>query len=273
MPSLPAARWPPDDIDFWLQTLSLRAQDTKRPAIARAHAARLAAELALATGRQSSTHSPTDYIGPALAAACHPEICKQHITPVALLAGLCGKLESLEMSEFGVSVRLRDGTSLWSDWAGPLAALPTGISALVAAALAAGVGPYRAEIFTAPLSAPDKSRRRTVALLARNSKVADILPAFGLLRSEDGNRFAPGQPRPDLAMATLIALEHDYAASIRLASETRRWNAGLYLPVPLIDWPLFCLELAWRRRLPEFPLPETDDPSARFIRSLAATFE
>ena len=275
MPSLPATMlWRPEDIDFWLKSLTLRAQDERRSAIARANAARKAAELALATARQEGRGSPplSDYVGLALAAARNPEIREQHITSVALFAGLCDELKVLAMSDLGVTVYLRDGVILKSSWTAPLASLSVGIATLMAAALAADVTMEWAKILTDVMPEGD-SRRRAVALVARNGPTADILPAFGLVRTEDGNRFSEGEPRPGLAMAALVNRENEYGASIRLAKEARAWHSGLYPPVPLIDWPLFCLELAWRRRLSGFPLLPTEDPSVLFIRELAEAFE
>jgi hypothetical protein len=274
MPSLPATMlWRHEDIDFWLKSLTLRAQDEGRSAIERAHAARKAAELALATSRQETARMPvpTDYVRGALAAARNPEIREQHITSVALFAGLCGELEFLAMSDVGVTVYLRDGVILKSNWTAPLASLSAGIAALMAVALAAGIPMGWASIVTDAMLEQGDGRRRAVALIARNGPTADILPAFGLVRTEDGNRFSEGEPRLDLPMAALVARENEYAASIRLAREAWRWHSGLYPPVPLIDWPLFCLELAWRRR--GFPLLPTEDPSVLFIRELAETFE
>jgi len=276
MPFLPATlHWRDVDVDFWLENLTFRAQDERRSAIARAHAARKAAELALVTARQESGRPPppSDYVRRALAAARNPEIREQHITSVALFAGLCGELEFLAMSDLGVTVYLRDGIILKSNWTAPLASLSAGIAALMAVALAAGVTMEWARILTDVMPEQGDSRRRAVALIARNGPTADILPAFGLVRTEDGNRFSEGEPRLDLAMAALVARENEYAVSIRLAKEARLWHSGLYPPVALVDWPLFCLELAWRRRLSGFPLLPTEDPSVLFIRELAETFE
>jgi hypothetical protein len=214
---------------------------------------------------------PSDYVRGALAAARNPEIREQHITSVALFSGLCGELEFLAMSDVGVTVYLRDGVILKSNWTAPLASLSAGIAALMAVALAAGIPMGWASIVTDAMLEQGDGRRRAVALIARNGPTADILPAFGLVRTEDGNRFSEGEPRLDLPMAALVARENEYAASIRLAREAWRWHSGLYPPVPLIDWPLFCLELAWRRR--GFPLLPTEDPSVLFIRELAETFE
>ncbi len=275
MPFLPATlHWRDEDVDFWLESLTLRAHDERRSTIARAHAARKAAELALATGRQESGRPPppSDYVRRALAAALNPEIREQHITSVALFAGLCGELEFLGMSDLGVTVYLRDGVILKSNWTAPLVSLSAGVSALMAVALAAGIRMEWARILTDVMPEQGDSRRRAVALIARNSPTAEILPAFGLVRTEDGNRFSEAEPRLDLAMAALVARENEYAASIRLAREAWRWHSGLYPPVPLIDWPLFSLELAWRRRLSRFPLFQTEDPSVIFIRQLAESF-
>jgi hypothetical protein len=111
--------------------------------------------------------------------------------------------------------------------------------------------------------------RRRVMLLAANAPEAGILPAFGLFRDETGMfKWDPNARDPQSAWPTLVAREEQYAANIRLAEHDTGW-VGINSRVPLIDWPLLCLELAWLRNYDKAALPPTDDPTRAFIRALA----
>jgi hypothetical protein len=130
-------------------------------------------------------------------------------------------------------------------------------------------------------------QRRRVMLLAANAPQAGMLPAFGLIRNGQGV-FSPARSEPDLAWPTLLAHEQQYASRIRIAEQDAHWvhygdiqEEGAEIPalereinpsLRLIDWALLCIELGLRRK-GVGNLPKTNDPSAIFIRDLAARLE
>jgi len=282
--------WPQDQISRRLAFLKQCIDRLGSSQMSKAHAQTQAAELALAVG---SGKDGRDYLEKTFETLVKLPIPDLLPAPIALFGAILGKAKVCVAMD-GLTIESRD----WKTpalktfpWTAPTPLLEKGIGALLAAALASksveGVPAVLGPFPEVPSDVPEEERRRMpeeerrrieeeerrrvwqarrVMLLAANSPEAGILPAFGLRRNHDG-MFQTGRPEPKEAWPTLLAREEEYAARIRLAQQEGRLF-GIIRSVPLIDWPLLCLELALQRNVPASPPPETSEPSAKFIREL-----